>query len=154
MSGFNFDNHTINLVDNFLNLAKLRETESVFQNEEAYINLKAKTSVLHPKEVPELVKGLLKLGFYQEVEFWYHELLKFDFLVPSHRDDIHGWLVTYYLGWNSNFIENDKKALEYAQKVLPTASYSEMPNDMKLEFLGKILLLISFKHSCKFVSSK
>jgi hypothetical protein len=57
MSGFNFDNHTINLVDNFLNLAKLRETESVFQNEEAYINLKAKTSVLHPKEVPELVKG-------------------------------------------------------------------------------------------------
>ena len=136
---FDFNNHTINLVDNFLNLAKKRETESVFQNEEAYINLKAKPSVLHPKEVPELAKGLMRLEFYQEVAFWHHEILKFSFLEPSYRDELHGWMASYYLGWFNSDCENNEKALEYGQKALPTIAYTEMPNELKLQFLGKFL---------------
>ena len=49
------DNYTINLVDNLLNMIKFREfDEPAFQKEEVNINLKAKPSLLHPKEMTKI----------------------------------------------------------------------------------------------------
>jgi len=111
------DNYTINLVDNLLNMIKFREfDEPAFQKEEVNINLKAKPSLLHPKEMTKLSDGLVELGFNQEAAFWLQELLKFEkkygeFLTKSYRDNIYCWLVNHFCE-----VENDEKSLEFGQK--------------------------------------
>ena len=133
------DNYTINLVDNLLNMIKFREfDEPAFQKEEVNINLKAKPSLLHPKEMTKLSDGLVELGFNQEAAFWLQELLKFEkkygeFLTKSYRDNIYCWLVNHFCE-----VENDEKSLEFGQKTLPTLAYTEIPTELKKDLLGNL----------------
>ena len=135
MSRFNCGKHikSNDLLDYILNLAKLQEKEPDFQNEEEYISLKANPSYLHPKELPGLIEGLKELGFFQEVEFWYHELMKLDCLDASDRESINCQFVIYHLKFNSNH-GNDEKVLKYAHDC----QFIGVPDYVKLKLWGKI----------------